>query len=59
MNAVKEEQMDVYLQAFNQLPQRVVIKSKRKLPPTKTNNSLVLEWIPQNDLLGKLCLIKL
>uniref|UniRef100_A0A8P4K1H8 UDP-glucuronosyltransferase n=1 Tax=Dicentrarchus labrax TaxID=13489 RepID=A0A8P4K1H8_DICLA len=38
--------------AFAQLPQKVIWRYKGKRPPTLGNNTLLLDWLPQNDLLG-------
>ena len=38
--------------AFAQLPQKVIWRHKGKRPSTLGNNTLLLEWLPQNDLLG-------
>ncbi|XP_072044167.1 UDP-glucuronosyltransferase 2C1-like [Amphiura filiformis] len=37
---------------FRQLPQRVIWKHEGVVPQGVGNNTLVLDWIPQNDLLG-------
>ncbi|XP_060895002.1 UDP-glucuronosyltransferase 2C1-like [Labrus mixtus] len=38
--------------AFVQLPQKVIWRHKGKRPSTLGNNTLMLDWLPQNDLLG-------
>ncbi|GAA6218622.1 UDP-glucuronosyltransferase 2A1-like [Lates japonicus] len=38
--------------AFAQLPQRVIWRHTGKRPSTLGNNTLLLDWLPQNDLLG-------
>nr|XP_040050593.1 UDP-glucuronosyltransferase 2B31-like [Gasterosteus aculeatus aculeatus]XP_040050594.1 UDP-glucuronosyltransferase 2B31-like [Gasterosteus aculeatus aculeatus] len=38
--------------AFAQLPQKVIWRHKGKRPSTIGNNTLLLDWLPQNDLLG-------
>ncbi|XP_059193052.1 UDP-glucuronosyltransferase 2A2-like [Centropristis striata] len=38
--------------AFAQLPQKVLWRHKGKRPSTLGNNTLLLDWLPQNDLLG-------
>lgn len=38
--------------AFAQLPQKVIWRHKGKRPSALGNNTLVLDWLPQNDLLG-------
>lgn len=38
--------------AFAQLPHKVIWRHKGKRPSTLGNNTLLLDWLPQNDLLG-------
>uniref|UniRef100_A0AAY4CWK5 UDP-glucuronosyltransferase n=1 Tax=Denticeps clupeoides TaxID=299321 RepID=A0AAY4CWK5_9TELE len=38
--------------AFSQLPQKVVWRHKGSRPSTLGNNTLLVDWMPQNDLLG-------
>ncbi|KAM3868218.1 UDP-glucuronosyltransferase 2A2-like [Diretmus argenteus] len=38
--------------AFAQLPQKVIWRHKGKRPSTLGNNTLLMDWLPQNDLLG-------
>ncbi len=38
--------------AFAQLPQKVIWRHTGKRPSTLSNNTLLLDWLPQNDLLG-------
>uniref|UniRef100_A0AAQ6IGP6 UDP-glucuronosyltransferase n=1 Tax=Anabas testudineus TaxID=64144 RepID=A0AAQ6IGP6_ANATE len=38
--------------AFAQLPQKVIWRHTGKPPSTLGNNTLLLDWLPQNDLLG-------
>ncbi|XP_041642606.1 UDP-glucuronosyltransferase 2B31-like [Cheilinus undulatus] len=38
--------------AFAQLPQKVIWRHKGQRPSTLGNNTLMLDWLPQNDLLG-------
>ncbi|XP_042351242.1 UDP-glucuronosyltransferase 2A2-like [Plectropomus leopardus] len=38
--------------AFAQLPQKVIWRHTGKRPSTLGNNTLLLDWLPQNDLLG-------
>uniref|UniRef100_A0A673XLA9 UDP-glucuronosyltransferase n=1 Tax=Salmo trutta TaxID=8032 RepID=A0A673XLA9_SALTR len=38
--------------AFAQLPQKVIWRHKGERPATLGNNTLLVEWMPQNDLLG-------
>ena len=38
--------------AFAQLPQKVIWRHKGQKPSTLGNNTLLVDWLPQNDLLG-------
>ncbi|XP_029365924.1 UDP-glucuronosyltransferase 2A2-like [Echeneis naucrates] len=38
--------------AFAELPQKVIWRHQGKRPSTLGNNTLILDWLPQNDLLG-------
>ncbi|XP_039906327.1 UDP-glucuronosyltransferase 2B31-like [Simochromis diagramma] len=38
--------------AFAELPQKVIWRHKGKRPSTLGNNTRILDWLPQNDLLG-------
>ncbi|XP_050930851.1 UDP-glucuronosyltransferase 2A2 [Lates calcarifer] len=38
--------------AFAQLPQKVIWRHQGKRPSTLGNNTLLVDWLPQNDLLG-------
>ena len=38
--------------AFAQLPQKVIWRHKGERPATLGNNTLLVDWMPQNDLLG-------
>ncbi|XP_061602188.1 UDP-glucuronosyltransferase 2B17-like [Cololabis saira] len=38
--------------AFAKLPQKVIWRYKGKRPATMGNNTLLVDWMPQNDLLG-------
>ncbi|XP_061586612.1 UDP-glucuronosyltransferase 2B31-like [Cololabis saira] len=38
--------------AFAQLPQKVIWRHKGKKPSTLGKNTLIMDWLPQNDLLG-------
>nr|XP_046205446.1 UDP-glucuronosyltransferase 2B13-like [Oncorhynchus gorbuscha] len=43
---------DVIAAAFAQLPQKVIWRHKGDRPATLGNNTLLVQWMPQNDLLG-------
>ncbi|CAK6980927.1 UDP-glucuronosyltransferase 2A3-like isoform X1 [Scomber scombrus] len=44
--------VDKIAAAFAKLPQKVIWRYKGDRPATLGNNTLLLDWIPQNDLLG-------
>lgn len=46
------ETSEIFAAAFARLPQKVVWRHIGPKPPTMGNNTLILDWIPQNDLLG-------
>ncbi|XP_041050341.1 UDP-glucuronosyltransferase 2C1-like [Carcharodon carcharias] len=39
-------------EAFAQVPQKVIWRHNGEIPPNVANNTLLVKWIPQNDLLG-------
>ncbi|KAM9475423.1 UDP-glucuronosyltransferase 2A2-like isoform 3-T3 [Clarias gariepinus] len=43
---------EIFASAFAFLPQRIVWRHAGPKPSTVSNNTLILDWIPQNDLLG-------
>ncbi|KAK3565652.1 hypothetical protein QTP86_013464 [Hemibagrus guttatus] len=43
---------EIFASAFTRLPQKVVWRHVGPKPSTLGNNTLILDWIPQNDLLG-------
>lgn len=43
---------EIFASAFADLPQKVVWRHVGPKPSTVGNNTLILDWIPQNDLLG-------
>ncbi|XP_053332925.1 UDP-glucuronosyltransferase 2C1-like isoform X2 [Clarias gariepinus] len=43
---------DSIAEAFAELPQKVIWRYKGERPSTVGNNTLIMDWIPQNDLLG-------
>ncbi|KTG41751.1 hypothetical protein cypCar_00023841 [Cyprinus carpio] len=44
--------MDAIATAFARMPQKVVWRFIGERPSSLGNNTLLLKWIPQNDLLG-------
>ena len=53
MRGMKKDQAETLLAAFSRLKQRVVMKYKDEESLTPPKNTLVLKWLPQNDILGK------
>uniref|UniRef100_A0A3Q2YF14 UDP-glucuronosyltransferase n=1 Tax=Hippocampus comes TaxID=109280 RepID=A0A3Q2YF14_HIPCM len=47
-----EDITDGIAAAFARLPQKVIWRHRGKRPSTLGNNTLILDWLPQNDLLG-------
>nr|XP_057926344.1 UDP-glucuronosyltransferase 2A2-like [Doryrhamphus excisus] len=47
-----EDITDDIAAAFARLPQKVIWRHQGKRPSTLGNNTLLLDWLPQNDLLG-------
>ncbi|GAA6097202.1 UDP glucuronosyltransferase 5 family, polypeptide E1 [Tachysurus ichikawai] len=43
---------EIFTSAFARLPQKVMWRHGGPKPSTVGNNTLILDWIPQNDLLG-------
>ena len=53
MRGMKKNQAETLLAAFSRLRQRVVMKYKDEESLTPPKNTLVLKWLPQNDILSK------
>lgn len=47
-----EELAESIAKVFSELPQRVLWRYKGKRPQNVGNNTLISDWLPQNDLLG-------
>lgn len=52
VSALPVEMTEAIAAAFAQLPQRVVWRYLGKRPSSLGNNTLLVDWLPQNDLLG-------
>ena len=53
-SGIKEDIAAMFAGAFAQLPQKVIWKLNGAPPVAKlTPNIKVVDWVPQNDLLGK------
>ncbi|KAG9480648.1 hypothetical protein GDO78_012226 [Eleutherodactylus coqui] len=49
---VTDERSNVIAAALSQLPQKVIWRYSGKIPSTLGKNTVLYDWIPQNDLLG-------
>ena len=49
-----DQQAENIASSLAQLPQKVAWSYSGKLPKTLGNNTKVVKWLPQNDLLGKM-----
>lgn len=52
VGALPDDVVEHVAAAFAQLPQKVIWRHTGKRPSTLGNNTLLLDWLPQNDLLG-------
>ncbi|KAM3857812.1 UDP-glucuronosyltransferase 1-2-like [Diretmus argenteus] len=52
VSALPREMMEAVAAAFAQLPQKVVWRFRGQRPSSLGNNTLLVDWLPQNDLLG-------
>ncbi|XP_072020161.1 UDP-glucuronosyltransferase 2A3-like isoform X2 [Amphiura filiformis] len=52
VTAMDTHMVDVFADAFAKLPQNVISKSAGQPPTTLPANVKMLEWLPQNDILG-------
>ncbi|XP_036067069.1 UDP-glucuronosyltransferase 2A2 [Oryzias melastigma] len=52
INELPDDLANEIAAAFAELPQKVIWRYKGKRPSTLSNNTLVVDWMPQNDLLG-------
>ncbi|XP_059193118.1 UDP-glucuronosyltransferase 2A1-like [Centropristis striata] len=52
VGSLPEEVAEHVAAAFAQLPQKVIWRHTGKRPSNLGNNTLLLDWLPQNDLLG-------
>lgn len=55
-SAVPGEVMGAFLSAFARLQQRVLLRFNPALLPTTPDNVMVMDWLPQHDILGRLVL---
>uniref|UniRef100_UPI0037E93983 UDP-glucuronosyltransferase 2C1-like n=1 Tax=Semicossyphus pulcher TaxID=241346 RepID=UPI0037E93983 len=52
VNALPEDLADEIASVFAKMPQKVIWRHKGKRPSTLGNNTLIVDWMPQKDLLG-------
>ncbi|ELT93654.1 hypothetical protein CAPTEDRAFT_35565, partial [Capitella teleta] len=52
IKSIPKEMMDVLMEAFENLPQRVIMRSDGERPANTPANVMLASWLPQNDLLG-------
>lgn len=52
LNSLEPEFTEVFASAFASLPQKIVWRHIGQKPVTLGNNTKLVEWLPQNDLLG-------
>ena len=57
--SITEQSMaDMFAEALSQVSQKVVWKAKGKVPQRIPSNVKMMNYIPQNDLLGKICCVE-
>ncbi|XP_060942407.1 UDP-glucuronosyltransferase 2C1-like [Limanda limanda] len=52
VNALPKEAADEIASTFAKMPQKVIWRHKGERPSTLGNNTLIVDWMPQRDLLG-------
>ncbi|XP_031728544.1 UDP glucuronosyltransferase 5 family, polypeptide D1 [Anarrhichthys ocellatus] len=52
VNALPKEVADEIVSVFAKMPQKVIWRHKGERPSTLGNNTLIVDWMPQKDLLG-------
>ncbi|XP_053298238.1 UDP-glucuronosyltransferase 2C1 [Pleuronectes platessa] len=52
VNALPKEAADEIASVFAKMPQKVIWRHKGERPSTLGNNTLIVDWMPQRDLLG-------
>ncbi|CAJ1063859.1 UDP glucuronosyltransferase 5 family%2C polypeptide D1 [Xyrichtys novacula] len=52
VNALPEDLAEEFASVFAKMPQKVIWRHKGKRPSSLGNNTLIVDWMPQKDLLG-------
>ncbi|KAM9349975.1 UDP-glucuronosyltransferase 1A1-like [Symphorus nematophorus] len=52
VSEMPEETTSVFLEAFRQIPQKVIWRYTGQVPGSVPENVKIMEWVPQNDLLA-------
>jgi len=58
-HSMPKDLQKMFLEAFSQLPQRVLWKFEKQMDLVVPENVMVTPWLPQQDLLGKRLLFDL
>lgn len=53
METMPEDKRQAFVDAFAELPQRIVWKWDNESLPGQTDNIFIAKWLPQRDVLGK------
>ena len=56
---MSKEKLEAFIDAFSELPQRVLWKFESDSLPNLPPNVMVKTWMPQNDILGKVLIMLL
>ena len=52
MNQLPPDTLEAIIEAFARLPQRVIWQWKGEMRTNLPDNIMIVEWLPQQDLLG-------
>lgn len=53
VSSITEERRNAFLDAFSELPQRILFKWELDELPGKPSNVMIAKWFPQQSVLGK------